>query len=225
MIFHSLEFLLIYLPITLPLFFFVNRFHPKAGALFIFLASLFFYGWWNPKYTLLLLFSIMINFFIGMTIIKARKALSATNTKYILFIGVSFNLVVLGYFKYANFFAENMNVVLGTSVHLNYIILPLGISFFTFTQIAFLVDAHNSNIKEYNFIHYGMFVTFFPHLLAGPIYHHREMMPQFAESSIYRFSSKDFAVGLTIFFIGMFKKVCIADSMAVWRQLNVDQLS
>lgn len=124
------------------------------------------------------------------------------------------NLVLLGYFKYANFFIENLNHLAGTALMTSEFILPLGISFFTFTQIAFLVDTYQGKVKEYNFIHYTLFVTYFPHLIAGPVLHHKEMMPQFAKSSTYRFSYENALAGLTIFFIGLFKKVVAADGIA-----------
>lgn len=124
------------------------------------------------------------------------------------------NLILLGYFKYANFFIENLNHLTGVVQNTSVFILPLGISFFTFTQIAFLVDTYQGKVKEYNFIHYTLFVTYFPHLIAGPVLHHKEMMPQFAKSLTYRFNYENLLVGLTIFFIGLFKKVVVADGIA-----------
>jgi alginate O-acetyltransferase complex protein AlgI len=215
MLFHSEEFLFLFLPLVLGLFFLIGRINQFSAASFLFLASLSFYSWWNPKYTLLLLFSISINFFIGRAILKTRQTAGETKSKLILVLGIIFNLALLGYYKYANFLIENINATLGANLHLSQIILPLGISFFTFTQIAFLVDAHKNKAEEYDFVHYGIFVTFFPHLLAGPIYHHREIMPQFAKPSTYKFSSENLAIGLTIFFIGMFKKVGLADQFAL----------
>jgi len=120
----------------------------------------------------------------------------------------------LGYFKYANFFAQNINHLAGTTLPIAEVILPLGISFFTFTQIAFLVDTYQGKVKEYNFVHYLLFVTYFPHLIAGPVLHHKEMMPQFAKRTTCYINWENVAVGLTIFVLGLAKKVVIADSMA-----------
>jgi D-alanyl-lipoteichoic acid acyltransferase DltB (MBOAT superfamily) len=133
-----------------------------------------------------------------------------------LIFAVAVNLALLAYYKYANFFVGNLNPLLGTDWNLANIVLPLGISFFTFTQIAFLVDTYQDKVKEYNFVHYLLFVTYFPHLIAGPVLHHKEMMPQFARASTYRFSHENISVGLTIFFIGLFKKVILADGLAVY---------
>jgi hypothetical protein len=121
----------------------------------------------------------------------------------------------LGYFKYANFFVDTAGGLTGCSWHLAAITLPLAISFFTFQQITYLVDAYRGETREYNFLHYCLFVSFFPQLIAGPIVHHREMLPQFANDKIYRPQSLSIAIGCTIFFIGLFKKVVIADSMAL----------
>ncbi len=127
---------------------------------------------------------------------------------------VGVNLILLGYFKYANFFADNLNHFTGTSLNLGEIILPLGISFFTFTQIAFLVDTYQGKVKEFNFVHYTLFVTYFPHLIAGPVLHHKEMMPQFAKRNVCHLNWDNVAVGLSIFVLGLAKKVVIADSLA-----------
>jgi D-alanyl-lipoteichoic acid acyltransferase DltB (MBOAT superfamily) len=131
----------------------------------------------------------------------------------LLALGVSGDLILLGYYKYANFFIDNFNLSLGTSYAPAEIILPLGISFFTFTQIAFLIDAARGEAREFNFIHYGLFVTYFPHLIAGPVLHHKEMMPQFGQASTYRFNTEFLTVGLTIFALGLFKKVVLADGI------------
>jgi alginate O-acetyltransferase complex protein AlgI len=128
--------------------------------------------------------------------------------------GVSANLALLGYFKYANFFVDNLNLVADTGFTLEKIVLPLAISFFTFQQISFLVDAYDGQTREYSFLHYCLFVTFFPQLIAGPIVHHREMLPQFAKDAIYIFKHEHLAVGTFIFVLGLFKKVMLADNIA-----------
>jgi len=146
----------------------------------------FFYGWWNPVYPGLIIASILFNYALGITF----KAVTINGKKYLLFFGVSLNVLMLAYYKYANFFVENFNLVAETSYHLEKIILPLAISFFTFQQIADLVDTYKGETRENNFLHYCLFVTFFPQLIAGSIVHHSEMMPQFSRSiksnSLYR---------------------------------------
>ena len=127
---------------------------------------------------------------------------------------IAVNLILLGYFKYANFFLENLNQLTGSSRPIGEFILPLGISFFTFTQIAFLVDTYQGKVKEFNFVHYTLFVTYFPHLIAGPVLHHKEMMPQFAQRNVCHINWDNVAVGLSIFVLGLAKKVFIADSFA-----------
>ncbi len=123
---------------------------------------------------------------------------------------------MLGYFKYANFFVDNLNALVGSSLTLETIILPLAISFFTFQQITYLVDAYRGETREYHFLHYALFVTFFPQLIAGPIVHHREMLPQFARDTLYRLKAEHLAVGITIFTVGLFKKVVLADGIAIY---------
>lgn len=133
---------------------------------------------------------------------------------YLLVLGVVANLSLLGYYKYANFFIENYNELTDSNIFLGTIVLPLAISFFTFQQIAYLVDSYRGEMREHSFLHYSLFVTFFPQLIAGPIVHHKEMMPQFNKPSLFRFNYSDFSIGATIFIIGLFKKVIIADELA-----------
>ena len=213
MLFNSHLFIFIFLPLTFALFFVFARTSHMLAAGWLAAASLFFYGWWNPAYVLLLLASIVFNYFAGMAI--ARVAADAPQKrKTYLWAALAANLLLLGYYKYSNFFLANVAELTGSTQPLAEIILPLGISFFTFTQIAFLVDTYKGKVKEYNFVHYCLFVTYFPHLIAGPILHHAEMMPQFAQPSTYRLHAENIAVGLTIFFIGLFKKVILADGIA-----------
>ena len=137
--------------------------------------------------------------------------------------GILFNLLLLGYYKYADFFIANVNAALGTHVGLLRLALPLGISFFTFTQIAYLVDAWKGKAAEYSAINYLLFVTFFPHLLAGPIIHHKEMMPQFADPGLKRVDWDNVARGLALFALGLGKKVLVADSLAPWANAGFAQ--
>ena len=209
MLFNSWEFIFLFLPVTLTGFFLIaRRSHPLA-ALWLAAASLFFYGWWNPKFVSLLLASIAFNYGMGQAIARREDRRSQ-----LLVFAVSANLLLLGVFKYANFFMSSLNGAAGTHFGLADIVLPLGISFFTFTQIAFLVDVSRGIVREYNFVHYLLFVTYFPHLIAGPVLHHKQMMPQFSAPATYRISPENLAAGLAMFSLGLGKKVLLADTFA-----------
>ena len=216
MLFNSFGFILVFLPVTVAGFFVLARFSHQLAAGWLTIASVFFYGWWNPAYVALLAVSISFNYAFGILIVRAVAGSHAAARQRLLTLAVLANLLLLGYYKYANFFLGTANSLAGTHWSLGEIILPLGISFFTFTQIAFLVDTFQGKVKEYNFIHYALFVTYFPHLIAGPVLHHKEMMPQFGRPKTYRPTYENFAVGLTIFSIGLFKKVILADGIAVY---------
>lgn len=214
MLFNSHIFLLAYLPVVLLGFFQISKYRRSLGALWLFLASLVFYGWWNPVFLTLLLGSIVFNYRIGLLLTRARSAGQELRAKRTLQAGIGIDLALLAYFKYANFFVSNIDVLFGVSWNIGSVLLPVGISFFTFTQIAFLVDAYRGEVRETNFIHYGLFVTYFPHLIAGPVLHHKEMMPQFADADTYKLNWENIAVGATIFTMGLFKKVVLADGIA-----------
>ena len=213
MLFNSYVFIFVFLPVTLAGFFLLGRFQPRLAAAWLAAASLFFYGWWNPLYVGLLALSICFNYLCGVAIARSAAPIGSGARKRLLIFAVAVNLAVLAYYKYANFFVSSVSHVTGSTLSLGDIVLPLGISFFTFTQIAFLADAYFGKAREYNFVHYGLFVTYFPHLIAGPVLHHAEMMPQFNEPATYRFSFENTAVGITIFVIGLFKKVILADGI------------
>jgi len=213
MLFNSYEFILAFLPTVVVIFFLVARTSHILAAAWLCAASLFFYGWWNPKFVALLVASIAFNYAAGYAIGRAKSAGDGI-AKPLLIAAVAANLGVLGYFKYANFFISTVGVVTGQSSTLFDIVLPLGISFFTFTQIAFLVDVYRGVATEYNFIHYVLFVSYFPHLIAGPLLHHQQVMPQFGLARTYTPNAGDIAVGLTMFTIGLSKKVLIADHLA-----------
>ncbi len=216
MLFNSYAFIFAFLPMTLLGFFVLAGVNRKLAAGWLAAASLFFYGWWNPVYVGLLVASFLFNYALGVTIVRTRTAGDVRRCKRLLVFALAVNLAVLGYFKYANFFLDTTNALLDTAGSLGEIVLPLGISFFTFTQIAFLVDAYQGKAEEYSLTHYALFVTYFPHLIAGPILHHREMMPQFGIAATYRPDYNKLAAGLTIFVIGLFKKVIIADGVATY---------
>jgi D-alanyl-lipoteichoic acid acyltransferase DltB (MBOAT superfamily) len=176
------------------------------------ITSLFFYAWWNPIYLTLILSSILFNYALGFCLTHTG---SLCRKKLIMVFGISVNLGVLGYFKYTNFFIDLLNNVADTTYTLPRIILPLAISFFTFTQIAYLVDTFRGGTPKHSFLDYCLFVTFFPHLIAGPIVRHWEIFPQITDKK-FRFFHEDFSVGLTIFLIGLFKKVLFADTIAIY---------
>jgi D-alanyl-lipoteichoic acid acyltransferase DltB (MBOAT superfamily) len=172
---------------------------------------LFFYAWWDPRYIALILFSIFFNYSVG---IALRKESLAHARKSVLLIGLCGNLALLGYYKYADFFIDNANMLTGSQIGALNIVLPLGISFFTFTQIAYLVDVYRGYREEgYDIVNYSLFVTFFPHLLAGPIIHHKEMMPQFDRLRGKVLNYRNIYGGLFLVSMGLFKKVCIADML------------
>ncbi|EKD55082.1 MAG: hypothetical protein ACD_60C00027G0008 [uncultured bacterium] len=211
MLFNSYFFIFLFLPVTLLLFFFAAKWNRQWALSVLLIASFIFYSWYNYHYGIILFFSIGVNFFISKNIIKIS---AAKIKKYFLHLGLIFNLGLLGYFKYMNFFIQNINSLIHHQINLFNITLPLGISFFTFTQIAFLVDSYRGLVQEYKFLNYALFVSYFPHLIAGPIIHHMEVMPQFEKSTIFKVNHRNLLVGLTIFAIGLFKKVIIADYLA-----------
>ncbi len=215
MLFNTYHFIFAFLPVTLLVFFLLgSRGQTQLAMGWLVVASLFFYGFWNPAYVVLIVLSLLVNFAFGRALI--REGTPPGRRKALLWLGVGLNLSLLAYYKYANFFVDNVNRLAGTSFHLETIVLPLAISFFTFQQIAFVVDAYQGKAQEPRFLPYCLFVTFFPQLIAGPIVHHGEMMPQFLEKHRFRFQSNAFAIGLTIFLLGLFKKVIIADEVAAY---------
>ena len=214
MLFNSYEFIFVFLPLTFFIYFFLLNKRLILGAKgFLVFASLFFYSWWNVAYLPLILISMLFNYIVGNSLNKRSK--NRVNTKTLLTTGIIANLSLLGYFKYADFFIENFNFLSSTNIQPLNLLLPLAISFFTFQQIAYLVDSYKGLTKEYDFLNYALFVTFFPQLIAGPIVHHKEMMPQFASTHNLVKKYKNIALGLFIFSIGLFKKVVIADTFAV----------
>jgi len=222
MLFNSYAFIFVYLPVVLIGFFWLARSSHTFAAAWLAIASLFFYGYWNPAYVGLLLGSIACNYSFGLWIAKAGVKNKDTQKKHLLIAAITVNLALLAYYKYTNFFIDSVNSAAGTNWSMGEIILPLGISFFTFTQIAFLVDTYQGKVKEYNFIHYTLFVTYFPHLLAGPVLHHREMMPQFQQHKNYQPEWDNIANGLMLFTLGLCKKTLLADSFAPYANAIFD---
>ncbi len=212
MLFNSYAFVFAFLPLSLFGFYWLGRHWGLRAALgWLVGCSLFFYGWWNPAYLALLTGSIAANFFLGGAIAR-REGRPAG--KALLVAGIAANLGLIGYYKYAGFLVFNLNLVAGTGFDAGQILLPLAISFFTFQQITYLVDSYAGKVRETDWLRYVLFVTFFPQLIAGPIVHHAEMMPQFARRALARPRMVNLSVGLTIFAIGLFKKAVLADGIA-----------
>ncbi|MFT7618391.1 MAG: alginate O-acetyltransferase complex protein AlgI [Planctomycetota bacterium] len=209
MLFNSYLFIFVFIPVVLLGFGILAVRAKRPALIWLTLVSLFYYGFWNPTYLGLLAVSVFVNYGIGRTLGRLREP----HRRPMLIFGVILNLGLLGYFKYANFAVENMVRAFDFDWSLPPIVLPLAISFFTFQQVAFLVDAYRGETREYNFLDYVLFVTFFPQLIAGPIVHHKEMMPQFARLRL-RLRSKNLAIGSSMFVIGLAKKVLLADTMA-----------
>jgi len=212
MLFTSSEFLFVFLPLVLTIFFTFARRSKALALTWLSASSLFFYGWSNPGYVCLLIASIAFNYIIGYGMQMTRKR--GINSSMLMVVGVTADLCLLGFYKYLFFFSTAVNSLLDTSFSLPNFILPLGISFFTFTQIAFLVDVHRGQVVDLNFGKYFLFVTYFPHLIAGPIIHHKGMMHQFGKPSIFKANWNNFVIGLTLFSIGLAKKLILADTFA-----------
>jgi len=213
MLFHTPEFLFGFLPLTVLAFFMLSRVSNRAAIAWLLVASVGFYAWWDYRFLGVLGGSIAFNFLMGEQI-RRREGKARTATLSVAVIG---NLLALGVAKYATFAAETVNWLAGAAVvPVPHVELPLGISFFTFTQIAYLVDVHRRKAKEPDFVAYGLFVTFFPHLIAGPILHHAEMMPQFRRPDLGRIDLGKLQYAAALFLVGLFKKLVLADAFSQW---------
>ena len=213
MVFSSYRFILVFLPAVLFLYYLLSRL--KNGIwqrLFLISASLVFYGYDNPRYLFLLLGSIAVNYILAL----AMQSAEGKTRKFWLALGVVFNVALIGYFKYFDFFLQNLNLALGSRIPLRHILLPLGISFFTFQQLSFLVSVYRREETVGRLWDYCLFVSFFPQLVAGPIVLYGEMLPQFRDGTRRRFDADSFASGIYLFCIGLFKKAVLADSLAVF---------
>lgn len=212
MLFNSFVFIFAFLPLVLAGFFLLGRFGRRRAAIgWVVLLSFGFYGWWNPKYLWLVSGSMIFNYLVG---VRLGRHARTPEGKLALTLGVIANLGLLAYYKYTDFIIANLNAVLASGLPLQHIVLPLGISFFTFTQIAYLVDAYRGETHEYNPLDYALFVLFFPHLIAGPIIHHKDVIPQFTAARTFRVNPEFVAVGFSLFVIGLFKKTVFADGIA-----------
>lgn len=213
MLFNSYDFVFIFLPITLGIFYFCGRRSRTLAIRWLIIASLFFYAWWRPLNVLLIAPSILVNFAIARLLLRVSAKEKRGLVKALLIAGIAFNVCFLGYFKYANFFVGVVDDVFGADFVLATIILPLGISFITFQKIAFLVDVAARRVESFTLQDYCLFVLFFPQLIAGPIVHYREVMPQFQRNRC-TYDPENAAVGLTLFFCGLCKKAFLADGIA-----------
>ena len=201
MLFNSYEFVLLFLPIVLLGFYaFSLKGFYKGAILWLVGASLFFYGWWNPAYLYLLLCSIVFNYAIGINLGSLDRKLLK---KWVLTGGIVGNLSLLGYFKYTNFYIENFNALFNAQLPVLNILFPVGVSFYTFQQISYLVDCHGDKSTESSFSHYLLFVTFFPQLIAGPIVRYKEIAPQFLRLRNKLFNWKNVGGGIFVFSLGL----------------------
>ena len=223
MLFNSYEFIFLFLPITLIIYFTLNRYGKNNVAKgWLVIASLYFYSYFHLSYLYLILTSIIINYFIGNKL--NHKSLTGKERKIWMIIGVIFNLGLLGYFKYYDFFVENINIVFRINFTLLHILLPLGISFFTFQQLSFVIDSYNEKSMKYDFLSYCLFVTFFPQLIAGPIVLPNEMLPQFEDKRNKLINYENMNRGLYMFSIGLAKKVILADTIANFANAGFDKI-
>jgi len=224
MLFNSYEYIFFFLPVSFLVYFFLNKKNiPVAANGSLVCASLFFYSWWNIKYLPIIVGSMLFNYSLGRALVSIAHH-SNRRSSYLLAFGIISNLALLGYYKYADFFISNINFALNTNISLLHLVLPLAISFFTFQQCAYLVDSYRGETREHDFLNYAVFVSFFPQLIAGPIVHHKEMMPQFANTKNKTINFRNIALGLFIFSIGLFKKVVLADSFAAWANIGFDKM-
>ncbi len=218
MLFNSLEFIFVFLPVTVCCYFFSAKIlNDRVAKFSLISASFFFYSFWNPPYIALLGLSISINYLLSLLVLKLSNS---TRKKQVLILAITLNLTLIGYYKYCDFFIQNINAISGTSLSFQNILLPLGISFFTFQQIAYQVDIFKGKTNGDCFLNYILFVSFFPQLIAGPIVHHKEMMPQFKK--VISWNPHRFFQGLTFFTLGLFKKIIIADNIAIFANTVFD---
>ena len=227
MLFNSYIFVLAFLPITLLGYYGFNKI-PKQGNTiaksWLLVASLFFYGYFNWSYLAIIVVSILVNYVLSQMMLRSEKS---TVRKIAFALGLILNIGCLFYYKYYDFFISNINTVFKTSFALTNVILPLGISFFTFQQLSYVIDSYKKKVPQYNILDYSLFVTFFPQLIAGPIVLHNEIVPQFADKENQHFNYDNFGKGIYAFSIGLAKKVLLADTFGIianWGFGNIDTL-
>jgi D-alanyl-lipoteichoic acid acyltransferase DltB (MBOAT superfamily) len=223
MLFNSYIYIFFFLPAVFVIYFYLNKKRlTTASKGFLFVASMVFYCWWKLEYLPLILGSILCNFILGISLAKPSEH-GKISRKSLLILGIAANISLLGFYKYTDFVIGNVNLAFSQEIPLLDLTLPLAISFFTFQQIAYLVDSYRGETEDHDFLHYAVFVTFFPQLIAGPIVHHKEMMPQFDNIRNKVINTNNISKGLFIFSAGLFKKVMIADTFAVWAINGFDE--
>ena len=208
MLYNSFEFIFVFLPLALVGYFVAGRFHGNTLQLsWIIAASCIFYAFWDPIYIFLLVGSLLANFILGQQLMKHRH-------KLVLVAGIALNVSLLAYFKYRGFIVTNFAALADLQVEIPKLVLPLGISFFTFQKIAYLVDVYKGRVIERSLLRYAAFITFFPQLIAGPIVHYVPLMRQFDPKRPHVPRGTDLGIGIMFFVIGLAKKVGIADNLA-----------
>ena len=208
MLFNSYVFVLLFLPLCVSLYFFLNRFGKAVANVFLLGMSLWFYGYLNPGYLAIICSSITVNFLLCAWMRRVGKGGAK---KGILIMGILFNLGILGYFKYADFFLSNVNSIFGTDHALLHVALPLGISFFTFQQLSYVIDTYHGKDVGADFVTYACYVSFFPQLVAGPIVTQEEFLPQFQDPEKRKVNWENLSAGCYLFVLGLAKKIMIAD--------------
>ena len=215
MLFHSLTYLLLFLPVVFTLYFLVRKFTYNDGKILLIFSGIFFYGWWNINFTPLIVISVLFNYYISKKIVDLENK---KKKKIILLSGIFCNIIYLGVFKYTDFIISNLNYLFKFNIETFGLPFPLAMSFFTFQTIAYLVDCYDNEIKIKSLKDYSLFIIFFPQLIAGPIVKFNNMMPQFNLGENKSINAKNILLGLIIILIGLFKKVILADNLSI----NVD---
>lgn len=221
--FNSYFFIFLFLPACVAGYFLLNKICYTLGMAYLLGMSLWFYGYFNKSYLILIVCSIIVNFTLSKLIERGVPSLK----KAALIAGIAFNLGMIFYFKYYDFFIQNVNRFWGSTFNLRHILLPLGISFFTFQQLSYILDSYSGKTGGggYNFLEYSLFISFFPQLVAGPIVLHDELIPFFRDGSKKTVDADNLARGVTMFTLGLFKKVMIADvlgRMVAWGFGNIE---
>jgi alginate O-acetyltransferase complex protein AlgI len=220
--FNSYSYIFVFLPLVVVVYSFLNsRCSSFSARFWLLIVSLFYYGSLSPRSLPVLALSVIVNYAIGSRLLK--RSTEERLRKSVLVSGITFNLILLGFFKYTNWFIVNYNELLGVDFHLFGVILPLGVSFFTFMQLTFIVDCYRLNIRDCNLFSYSLFCTFFPYIVSGPITRYKEIVPQLDQGTIKGIDWKNASQGLYVFTLGLFKKVVIADSLALWVNNGFDK--
>ena len=225
MIFSTYKFIFLFLPIVFFGYFLLGKLQQKSlMKIWLIICSFFFYAYGDLRFSPFFLASVVFNYLVGIELGKINSD-SKSQKKILLTVGILANVALLGYFKYTDFFISNFNLISGKEVPLKHIVLPIGISFFTFQLIAFLVDSYKGETKDYSIIDYLLFITFFPQLIVGPIIHHGEAVPQFSNADNLKINSKNICIGLLMFSFGCAKKILLADPLTEQAQVFFDSIS